>query len=191
CRARMRRLPTTEGEAGSPFQIETDFDDIDGLLEVGIGHKDGAAASGRGADERGRIVVVVELVVVPLNEAGEPVGEGVFAADAGRPSAPAVVVACGGNVDPFYPQGMGGAQPGAAALGVEEKAVPGIADAPSDGCARLDLRVVGERRAKRVGENHVGAVGSGTSPVVVALDAEYPIACLIIAADLQAAEPAP
>ena len=33
----------------------------------------------------------VELVVVPLDEAGEPVGEGLFATDAGRPSASAVV----------------------------------------------------------------------------------------------------
>jgi hypothetical protein len=117
----MRRLPTTEGEAGSPFQIKTDFDDIDGLLEAGIGHEDGAAAGGRGADKRGRIVVVIELVVVPLDEAGEPVGESVFAADAGSPSAPAVVVVCGGNVDPVYPQGMVGAQPGAAALAYRRK----------------------------------------------------------------------
>src|SRR6188472_573697 len=129
----------SECETRPKLQVEAGFDDIDGLLEVGVGYEHGAAARGRGADECGRIVVVVELVVVPLDEAGEPVGEGVFAAHAGRPSAPAVVVARRGNVDPVHPQRMVSPQPRAAALPVKQKAVPGIADSPGDGCNRLDL----------------------------------------------------
>src|SRR4029078_558690 len=81
-------LPGTE--AGPELQVQADFDDVDGFLEAGIGGGDDRPASGRGTHEGGRIVVV-ELVVVPLHEAGEPVREGVLAADTGGAGGRAVV----------------------------------------------------------------------------------------------------
>src|SRR5689334_11567611 len=127
-------LPGTE--AGPELQVQADFDDVDGFLEAGIGGEDDRPASGRGTHEGGRIVVV-ELVVVPLHEAGEPVREGVLAADTGGPAAAAGVIGRVRNTDPVHPQLVVSANPGAAALGVEHEAVPGIADAAGDGCERL------------------------------------------------------
>src|SRR5262249_55668769 len=106
------------------LQVQARLHDVD-LLDADVVGEDHAAASAR-ADEPA-LIIGVELVVVPLDEAREPVGEGIFATDAGRPPAPAVV-ARAENGRAADQEAVIGAQPCAAALPVKEKAAPSIAD---------------------------------------------------------------
>src|SRR5215813_9608482 len=121
--------------------------------------------------------------MVVLDEAGDPVGEGVFGADADRPTA-ASVAHRSDRAGRDEGEGDIISLPRAAALDVAKEAVPGITDAASHRGNRLDLKAIREVR-----EKDAISVPMGVGPIVVTLYAEHPPAGeLIIAAGLHTSE---
>src|SRR5712691_67571 len=162
--------------AEAELEIEAGFHDVLGFANIDIGEH--PARDGREGDRAG-----AEVVVVVLDESGEPVGERIFAADADRPT-PAILA---------RPDGHGGGRgdepgvvvpfPGAAALDVAEEAVPGITDAAGDRGQRLRARVESGQADDRIEMS-----ARRIRPIEVALDAKHPTANLPVAPGLDAAD---
>jgi hypothetical protein len=121
----------TECEPSRPkLQVQTCFHNIDVCRDVEI-VADEYATSRRRADQPARIVSL-ETVVVPLYEAGEPVREGIFTANADRPSAACGAGRCRSNSGKL--KAGRAVYPSAAALHVSEKTIPNrIPNSPGHG----------------------------------------------------------
>src|SRR5215471_4397809 len=123
--------------------------------------------------------------MVILDEAGEPVGEGILAADSDCPTTPGVAGQIGDRAV-GEEEGEIVSLPSCTALHVAEEAIPeGIADAAGQRGKILGVKATPDV----VEEDQVVAAAAG--PVIITLDADHPSAGeLIIAAALQAAEEA-
>src|SRR5262245_55626899 len=154
---------SVSGDQGSPTPtpVETTPDDALALANIDIvGEHAGRIEECQPA--RSKVVVIV------LDEAGEVVGEGVFAADADGPAAARLPCRVGQRPGADKKSQILVALPGAAALHIAEETVPGVADASGDGRQRADARPIG----RQVDGNIV--VGSGCiGPGVVALNADH------------------
>src|SRR5262249_42897536 len=120
--------------------------------------------------------------MVILDEAGDPVGEGILAADSDCPTTPGVAGQIGDRAV-GKEEGEIVSLPSCATLHVAEEAIPeGIADA-----AGHRGKILGVEAAPHVvEEDQVVVVVAG--PVIIALDANHPSTGeLIIAAGLHAA----
>src|SRR5215467_711199 len=161
------------------MEVETGAHDALGLLDVG----ESRAQPGdlrREADGAG-----AEVVIAVFDEAGQKLAEGIFTADADRPSRARLARSIGGAE-----HDRGGrvlvALPGAAAADVAEKAVPGVADAAGDRCQRSHPAVVGDAGLERA-----VMAAHGVRRGNVALDADHEAAGkLVVAARLSAGQPA-
>src|SRR5262245_29415959 len=128
---RNRSCPTAE------TQVETGAHDALGLRDIG----ECRAQSGdlrREADLGG-----AEIVIAILDEAGQEIGEGVFATDGDGPSRAGRARRIGrpenGRRRPIVV-----ALPGATPPAVAETEMPSVADATGDGRQRPDLAVIGD-----------------------------------------------
>src|SRR4029077_9823788 len=125
------------------------------------------------------------VVVAVFDEAGEDIGEGIFAADADGPSR----ARFGSGIDGPEDDGRGRvivALPGAAAPDIAEEAIPGVAGTTVDRRQRLGLAVIGDADLARA-----VMAARGVGPGIVALHADHEAAGeLIVATGLYAAEPA-
>jgi len=157
-------------------KIDADLEDVLGFLDVDWKPEGVSEAGYWSADEIIRIGA--EVVIVVLDETGDPVAEGVFNADAY--SAAAASIAYGSERTGGEEEGDIISLPRNAALNVAKETVPGITDAAGHRSNRLDSKAIG-----KVGEKDaVSQVGIG--PIIVTLDANYPPPSeLIIAAALQ------
>ena len=157
-------------------KIDADLEDVLGFLDVDW-KPEVSEAGCWSADEIIRIGA--EVVIVVLDETGDPVAEGVFNADAY--SAAAASIAYGSERTGGEEEGDIISLPRNAALDVAKETVPGITDAASHRSNRLDSKAIG-----KVGKK--GAISQvGIGPIIVTLDANYPSPSeLIIAAALQA-----
>src|SRR5262245_10268244 len=168
-----------DDRAGAEFEVEAALHDALALVDVDVDERHGREGEWQ--------VLGAEVVVVVLDEAGEPIQEGIFAADAHRPAGAGLVGGqhragqCRNDVP-----GVIVLLPGPAALKVEEKPVPAIAQAAGHRAQRLGVRAEDRSQSERI---DMAAVRFG--PGIVALDADHETAGeLIIAARLHAGDPA-
>src|SRR6266508_864399 len=159
------------GDRAVPTELEVDAAFHDALALTNV--DDGAIGE--------RVRASAEVVVVVLDETGQPIREGIFPADADGPTAASLArrrerrSAEGEFVVVTFP--------GAAALHVAEETVPGITDPTGDGGQRPDPRVIGE-----AGKEKIVVTAMRVGPTVVALDTEHDLTDLVVAADLDAAD---
>src|SRR6516162_10144035 len=159
-------------------KIDADLEDVLGFLDVDW-KPEVSEAGCWSADEIIRIGA--EVVIVVLDETGDPVAEGVFNADAY--SAAAASIAYGSERTGGEEEGDIISLPRNTALDVAKETVPGITDAAGHRSNRLD--------SKAISKVEKGAIAQmGVGPIIVSLDANYPSPSeLIIAAALQTAGP--
>src|SRR5580704_325327 len=154
------------------LEVEPGLEDVDVFLDIdrqGCGEPAHQRTAGPEC-----VLLGAKAVVVILGKPGEPVEEGIFTADAERP--PTACLAGRGDRKPGD-ESVGGhavliTRPGAAALCVEQEAVPRIAHATGHRRQRPDVGLRDE------GEEHIVIAAGRTAPIVVALDAEHPAADL-------------
>src|SRR5262249_37202083 len=161
--------PAGAPRARAPQEVQADLEDVLRLLAVGRERSSETDdAGGRPADEV--VCVVAEPVMVILDEAGDPVGEGILGADSDCPTTPGVAGQIGDRAV-REEEGEIVSLPGCAALHVAEEAIPeGIADA-----AGQRGEILGVETAPHAAEDdQVGFVVAG--PVIYALDANHPSA---------------
>src|SRR5437763_16994279 len=119
------------------FEVNADLEDVDVRFNVDAGPGNRDPACGNPADECIRIVA--ENVEIVLNEAGQPVQEGIFTADADRPTPARLANRSSGEAG--HEQAIVALLPGPAAFHVAEEAIPGVAHTAGDRRERLQLRV--------------------------------------------------
>src|SRR5262245_36103541 len=162
-------------------EVETNLEDALGFLHVEEEGPGAANEAGRGS-AHDVVAAGPEVVEVVLDEAGYPVGEGVFTADANRPPAASVAETDG---QPRESKGQFIPFPGNAAFHITEEAVPPVADTTGQRGNRLDA--IGRGQVRKY---DAGPIRRGVGPVVVPLHADHePTGELIVAASLNTGSP--